>query len=96
MYNVENDVYRYYEGYFLDDYNTYDLNDIQINILNNAIFLVDNNLSLRKLSKEVGKSRSQLSRDFKSLRKLSYELWLKVRKVYKFHHEKYFSTRFFI
>ena len=95
-YNIENDIYRYYEGYFLDDNNTYDLTSNQINILDNAIFLVDNNLSLRKLSKEVGRSRSQLSRDFQSLRKLSYELWLKVRKTYKIHYENYFYNKFFI
>ena len=96
MYIVENDVYRYYNNYFLDDLNTYDLTKKQTEILDNAILSIDNNWSLRKLSREIGLSKSQLSRDFQTLKTISRELYLVLRKQYKNRYERYFKDKFFI
>ena len=80
---------NYYNNYLLDDIRIYELTDHEQMILDNAILLVDNNYSLRKLSRNVGRSRSQLSRDFqKPLRTLSYELYGCVRKVLRSHLNK--------
>lgn len=84
---------NYYNGYLLDNglYN-FDLTDHQKEILDNAHMLVDNRWSLRCLSRNVGKSRSQLSRDFqKPLKNLSYELYQCVQRTYRLSTEKYFN-----
>ena len=73
-------MYDEYEGYQLD-VDKYELTDKDKMILDNAILLVDNVWSLRTLSRNVLRSKSQLSRDFqKPLRQLSYELYQIVRK----------------
>ena len=82
--------YNYYEGYELDDICSYELTDKETTILDNAIFLVDYNLSLRKCAREVGRSRSQLSRDFKKLKSLSYDLYKVVNKQLINNKNKYF------
>lgn len=82
--------YVYYDGYLLNDICTYELTTRQVSILNNAIFLVDNAISLRQLSRETCRSKSQLSRDFKELRTISYELYKLVVKQYKINKSKYF------
>jgi len=72
-----------YAGYQLD-VSRYDLTNREIKILNDAVLLVDNGWSLRKLSRNVLRSKSQLSRDFqKPLRTISYELWQRVQKTYQ-------------
>lgn len=84
--------YRYYKGYELDDVCSYDLTDREMEILDNAYMLVNNNWSLRELARNTSKSRSQLSRDFQgSLKRLSFELWQCVHRRYKEHYEKYFG-----
>ena len=83
--------YQYYRGYMLDDICSYDLTDHEKMILDNACMLVDENWSLRTLSRNVGRSRSQLSRDFqRPLRNLSYELYGCVKRVLRNNSDKYF------
>lgn len=87
------DEYRYYRGYMLDDVCSYDLTDLEKEILDNAKMLVDENWSLRELSRNVGRSRSQLSRDFqKPLKSLSYDLYGCVRRVLRNNSKKYFKN----
>lgn len=77
------EYHDYYAGYQLD-VSRYDLTEHDIMILRNAVLLVDNIWSLRTLSRNVLRSRSQLSRDFqKPLRTMSYELWQRVQKIYQ-------------
>ena len=86
-----NDEYKYYNGYLLDSISEWELTDKDRMILDNAHDLVDNNWSLRCLSRNVGRSRSQLSRDFqRPLKRLSYDLYLSVQRTYKNHVEQYF------
>ena len=83
--------WSYYNSYLLDDITIYDLSDKQKELLDNACMLVDNGYSLRQLSRNVNKSKSQLSRDFqKPLRKLSFELYQCVHRTYKKNISKYF------
>lgn len=82
--------YDYYKGYELDDICSYELSKYDKAALDNAIFLVDNNLSLRKCAKEVGRSKSSLSRDFVKLRRLSFDLYKVVQKQLRVNKEKYF------
>lgn len=82
--------YNYYKGYELDDICSYELSKYDKSALDNAIFLVDNNLSLRKCAKEVGRSKSSLSRDFAKLRGLSFDLYKVVQKQLRVNKEKYF------
>ena len=92
MWKYESSEYQYYDGYMLDNVCNYELTDLEKEILDNAIILVNQNWSLRKLSKNVGRSRSQLSRDFqKPLKRLSYDLYGCVRKVLKNNSDKYFK-----
>lgn len=84
-----NDLYEY-NGYALDIC-IYDLTDHEIMILDNADMLVTNKWSLRCLSRNTGRSRSQLSRDFqKPLKYISYELYKLVQRTYKENSLSYF------
>lgn len=83
--------YNYYNGYELDSICSYELTKKQKEILDNAIFFVDYKLSLRKLSKEVNLGRSQLSEDFKTLKSISYDLWLVVKRQLESNKKKYFK-----
>ena len=77
-----------YNNYQLDvDY--YELTERDKRILDNACLLVDNEWSLRELSKNCMLGKSQLSDDFKKLKYLSYELWLEVKKVYNKNVERF-------
>ena len=82
--------YDYYKGYELDDICSYELSKHDKVALDNAIFLVDNKLSLRKCAKEVGRSKSSLSRDFIKLRRLSFDLYKVVQKQLRVNKERYF------
>ena len=50
------------------DVNIYELSKLDEKILENACMMIDNHWSLRTLSKNVLKSKSQLHRDFKKLK----------------------------
>lgn len=77
-----NDLFEY-NGYALDICR-YDLTDHEMMILDNAYMLVTNKWSLRCLSRNIGRSRSQLSRDFqKPLKYISYELYTLVQRTYR-------------
>lgn len=83
---------HYYNGYMLDSVYTYELTDKDIEILNNACALVDNTWSLRGLSRNCGRSRSQLSRDFQHpLKNLSYELYQCVKRTLQNNKAIYFK-----
>ena len=82
--------YDYYKGYELDDICSYELSKCQSAILDNAITLVDNRWSLRKTAAETGRSKSQLSRDFKLLRSISYDLYKVVDKQLRTNKARYF------
>ena len=85
------DTYKYYNGYWLDDKESYELTASETAILENASMLVDNHWSLRELGRNCCRSKSQLQRDFKiSLRRLSYELYGCVRRTLKENKERYF------
>lgn len=83
---------EYYEGYILNDgLYSWNLTNRDKRILNEAIFLVDNNMSIRRLSKEFLVSKSQIHRDLTvELRKISFELYQVVQKIFKKNKEKYF------
>lgn len=87
----END-YNYYRGYRLDDFRySFDLKESEINILDEAIFLVDNKVSIRDLSKEFCRSKTSIHRDLTSqLRDISYELYSCVQRQLKDNKKKYF------
>ena len=53
--------------------------------------MIDNHWSLRTLSKNVLKSKSQLHRDFKKLKNFSYEMYLCIRKIYKQNYNQFFQ-----
>lgn len=72
----------YYEGYELDC-NEWELTNEEINILNAAILLVDNHWSIRKLARNILKSKSQVHRDLHKVRALSYELYQCVKRTLK-------------
>ena len=82
---------KYYNNYYLDDIYDWDLTDNDKMILDSACLVVNYNYSLRQLSKEVGRSKSQLSRDFQKLKYISYELWKLVQNVFKNNKNKYFK-----
>ena len=86
---MQNDSLYEYNGYALDICR-YDLTDRETMILDNADMLVSNKWSLRCLSRNTGRSRSQLSRDFqKPLKYLSYELYKLVQRTYKENSRSY-------
>lgn len=90
--NAFTEDYNSYNGYLLDGIYNFDLTEHEKMILDNAHDLVDNRWSLRCLSRNVGRSRSQLSRDFQGpLKRLSYELYTLVQRTYKNNTEKYFK-----
>lgn len=79
-----------YKEYFNDRYEldvpTWELTEKELEALENAYLLVENNWSIRELSRNVGKSKSQLHRDIHNLvRKTSYELYQCVKRVLDNH-----------
>lgn len=65
----------YYENYLLDVYE-WQLTKKDKDILDAAIYIVDNCCSIRQCSKAVCKSKSQIHRDMQQkLNALSYELY---------------------
>ncbi len=83
---------EYYNGYLLDGTYNFDLSEKEKVLLDNAIMLIDNNWSLRCLSRNVGKSKSQLHRDFQlSLKKVSFELYHYVNRVLQNNYIRYFK-----
>jgi len=90
MYEINND-YQYYENYLLDNTNSWELTEKDKEILNMAIWIVDNRCSIRQCSKEFGKSKSQLHRDIHSkLRSISYELYQCVTSQLRINKRRYF------
>lgn len=91
--------YDFYESYN-DYYENYQLNDgVYIFFLSNsdkqvldeAIWLVDNKVSIRQVSKEFGRTKSSVHRDIHTrLRNLSFELYCCVLKQLKKNKSKYF------
>ena len=79
----------YYNGYLID-VNIYELSKLEEKILENACIMIDNRWSLRTLSKNVLKSKSQLHRDFKKLKNFSYEMYLCIHKLYKHNYNQFF------
>ena len=74
-----------FEGYTID-VSKYELTEKEKEILRNAIDLVNNNWSLRELSRNCGISKSTLQKDFTDkLRYISFELYQLVRKRYEQH-----------
>ena len=89
-YDLQLDCF-YYNGYLLDGISVYDLTEKDKIIIDNACILVDNNWSLRKLSRNCCRSKSQLQRDFKHLKIISYELYKVVERVLHNNKDKYFK-----
>lgn len=92
MHDEFNNDYRYYENYLLDDMDLWELTEKNKEILNMAIWIVDNRCSIRQCSKEFGKSKSQLHRDIhQKLRSISYELYQCVVSQLKTNKRRYFK-----
>lgn len=92
MYDEFNNDYRYYENYLLDDMDVWELTEKNKEILNMAIWIVDNRCSIQQCSKEFGKSKSQLHRDIhQKLRNISYELYQCVLSQLKTNKRRYFK-----
>lgn len=81
----------YYNGYQLDGITAHDLTDKEKQIIDNACVLVDNRWSLRELSRNCFRSKSQLQRDFKQLKGISYELYQVVERLLSNNKSRYFS-----
>lgn len=79
-----------YNEYELSDVcNVWNFNNIDIRTLESAIWIVENKTSLRRTCREFMISKSQLHRDMNTrLKKLSYELYLCVRKQLKVNRSK--------
>lgn len=83
--------YRYYENYLLNDIEQWELTTKDKEILDRAIFIVDNRCSIRQCSKEFCISKSQLHRDIHNkLRKISYELYKCVTRQLLLNKRRYF------
>lgn len=84
------DEYTTYEGYQLDDVYTWELSDSDIDLLDAAIYLVDNRCTIRQVCKNFGKfKRATLQRHIHTkLRCLSFELYRCVCRVLKHNMTK--------
>lgn len=82
----------YYENYMLNDgvYN-YTLSDKDKEVLDEAIWLIDNKVSIRKVCNEFGKSKSTIHRDLSiKLNNISSELYVCVKRQLNKNKAKYF------
>jgi len=77
---------RFMMGNYTLDVSKYDLSEQDAAVIDNAISLVENNWSLRKLAENTGISKSTLQRDFANkLKYFSYELYQLVQRRYTEH-----------
>lgn len=84
-----NDVYENYE--LNDGVYIWSLTDKDKLVLDSAIYLLDNKCSLRKLSRNMLRSKSSLHRDLTiRLRELSFELYSCCKRQLSENKEKYF------
>lgn len=87
MYNDYYQGYQLNEGVFI-----YALSDSDISVLDEAIYIIDNKVSLRYLADNFCRSKSALHRDLSiNLKSLSWELFKLVEKQLKENKKKYFS-----
>lgn len=92
MHELATGFQEYYENYLMDDTLLWELSDKDKEILNSAIYIVDNCCSIRECSKNFGISKSQLHRDIHSkVKKISYELYQCVIKQLKVNKRRYFK-----
>ena len=92
MYGLTNHYQEYYENYLMDDVLLWELTDKDKEILNSAIYIVDNGCSIRECSRNFGISKSQLHRDIHSkIKRISYELYQCVVKQLKVNKRRYFK-----
>ena len=70
----------------------WELTDLDKQILDSAIWIVDNKVSIRQTAKEFYISKSKLQRQLSDkLKKLSYELYCCVRNQLLENKKKYFT-----
>ena len=89
MFECYND---YYKNYMLNDgVYSYDLSDRDTEVLDEAIWLLDNKVSIRVVCNEFGRSKSTIHRDLHiRLSSLSSELYACIKKQLCKNKEKYF------
>lgn len=80
MFECYND---YYKNYMLNDgVYSYDLSDRDTEVLDEAIWLLDNKVSIREVCNEFGKSKSTTHRDLpKRLGNISSELYVCIKTI---------------
>ena len=84
-------VDEYYENYLLDVY-SWELSDEDKELLNMAIYMVDNRCSIRQCSKEFMRSKSSIHRGMHNkVRLLSHELYKCVTKQFLQNKRRYFK-----
>jgi len=83
----------YYENYELNTgVYSFDLTDRQKQLLDEAIWLVDNKVSIRQVSKEFGRCKSVIHKELNTkLKYLSYELYKCVQRQLRLNKLKYFK-----
>lgn len=83
---------NYYNNYQLDGVVTWELSKDIITLLDACIFLVDNAYSLRVVERNMGISRSKLSRFINhQLRNISFELYQCCKHQLRKNKSKYFK-----
>lgn len=87
------DQYNSYENYELDNGTySFELSEKDKLALDEAIWIVDNKVSIRQTAKEFCRSKSAVHTDVTvKVKSLSYELYSCVKRQLKCNKEKYFK-----